>query len=48
VNLPESLLVLENIFVALLALLGAEANGICLLMFVRFAVPLIEEKNVLP
>ena len=47
-NLPEGLLALEDIFVALLALLGTEANGVCLLMFVSFAVPLIDEKNVLP
>jgi hypothetical protein len=31
-ELPEGLLVLEDILVALLALLGAVANGVCLLI----------------
>ena len=42
-DLPEGLLALEDILVALLALLGAVADGVCLIFVRQLCVPCIEE-----
>ena len=40
-NLPEGLLALEDIFVALLALFGTVADGVCLLVVCQFCCDLV-------
>ena len=47
-NLPEGLLALEDIFVALLALLGTVADSVCLLVVCQSRLILVWRKNVLP
>ena len=47
-ELPEGLLALENILVALLALLGTVADGVCLLIVCQSRLILVWKKNVLP